>query len=85
MQLIKIGHFEINPEQILFLDHQPDFGYYIIFNGKEVIEVLNDSNEYLDLSMFITTARHYYGNGNANETQESPESSQASEKSTNDL
>lgn len=78
MQLIKIGHFEINADQILFIDKE-EYGYAIVFPDNNIIEILNDSDAYIDLSMFITTARFYYGNGKANEESQIPESSETNQ------
>lgn len=74
MVLIKIGHFEVNPDAINFIYKDDENGYDIVFQNGSTVSVENDSDAYIDLSMFITTARYYYGNGNANEESEKPES-----------
>lgn len=80
MQLIRVGNFEINPDQILFID-KIDTGCEVIFHNDLVLHIANDTEAYIDLQMFVTSARHYYGNGDAHEEKESAESNQTDEKS----
>jgi len=72
MVLIRIGNFEINPEQIKFIDNG-DKGAEIIFNTDLVLSIDNDSDAYVDLQMFITNARYYYMKPVANEESQSEE------------
>lgn len=73
MVLIKIGDVEVNPDQIKFIAKTED-GFNIVFVG-DVIYVPYDSDAHLDLSMFITHSRYYYGKPMASEESEIPESS----------
>lgn len=77
MRLIKIGEFEINPDQIVFIAKSVH-GYEIVFQNEQ-IGIGHDTDAYVDLSMFITFSRQYYGNGDANEETESAQSDKAKE------
>jgi hypothetical protein len=69
MILIKIGTFEVNPDHIKFIS-KDERGYEIIFDDDLVIRIANDTNEYVELSAFITKHRENNGFGSERSTEE---------------
>lgn len=57
MTLIKIGDYEINPDNLCFIEKLND-GLHLIFAGTDYsVFCPNDSGAYIDAQLFITKMR----------------------------